>query len=50
MNYYERKELISEKRKLTNSLKCYNNENDWHCLMAELLVRRILKIQELLKR
>jgi hypothetical protein len=45
----QRKELIQEKRKLTSLLKSYNNANDCHCLLAELLVKRILKLNQLLK-
>jgi hypothetical protein len=43
-----RKELISEKRKLTNRLKDYSNPNDYCCMAAELIVKRILKINSML--
>ena len=50
MNYQERKDLLSEKRKLLNHLKNYNNAEDCHCLMAELLVKSILRIEEKLNK
>jgi hypothetical protein len=48
MKNKERKDLLSEKSRLINLLKPYNNESDWDCLMAEVLVKRILNIEELL--
>jgi hypothetical protein len=46
---YDRKELIQEKRRLTAILKSYSNANDCHCLTAELLTKRILKLNQLIK-
>jgi hypothetical protein len=49
MDYQEIKILKSEKRKLYNILKIYNNEQNCYCLAAEVIVKRIIKIEELLK-
>jgi len=50
MNYCEKKELISEKRKLANLVKSYNNQKDYNCMACKLLLKRIVDINNLFQK